>query len=104
LGVYEHGIEPGKCFNSYDFGGYLIFEGIPTFIDGRAPPFTDSFLREYSNAVGLADIKAAFQLLAHYKVAWILLLPEQPLSKALADSGQWKEAYADKFSVIFVRS
>jgi len=25
-----------KVFNSYDFGGYLIFLRIPTYVDGRA--------------------------------------------------------------------
>jgi hypothetical protein len=94
----------GNVFNSYNFGGYLIFKGIPTFIDGRAPPYTDDFLKEYSDAVTLADIKAAFQLLDQYKVTWVLLLPTDPLAKALAESDQWNEVYSDKDSVVLVRS
>ena len=94
----------GNVFNNYNFGGYLIFRGIPTFIDGRQPPYTDNFLREYFDAVRLADIKSAFQLLDQYKVTWVLLLPTDPLAKALAESEQWNDAYLDKYSVVLVRS
>ena len=94
----------GNVFNSYNFGGYLIFKGIPTFIDGRAPPYTDDFIQEYFDAVGLADMKSAFQLLDQYKVTWVLLLPRDPLAKALAESDQWNEVYSDKYSVVIVRS
>src|SRR5262249_9135295 len=40
----------GNVFNSYSFGGYLIFVGIQTFVDGRTPPHADDFVRRYSNA------------------------------------------------------
>ena len=94
----------GNVFNSYNFGGYLIFKGIPTFIDGRQPPYTDNFLREYFDTVRLADSKRAFQLLDQYKVEWVLLLPTDPLAKALAESDQWNDVYSDKYAVVLVRS
>jgi hypothetical protein len=94
----------GNVFNSYNFGGYLIFKGIPTFIDGRVPPYTDEFLKETFEAVELADKKSAFQLLDNYKVTWVLLLPRDPLARALAESDQWNEVYSDKYSVVIVRS
>ena len=94
----------GNVFNNYNFGGYLIFKGIPTFVDGRVPPYTDEFLREYFDAVTLADIKGAFNLLDQYKVNWVLLLPTDPLTKALAESHQWTRVYSDKYSAVLVRS
>lgn len=94
----------GNVFNSYIFGGYLIFKGIPTFIDGRQPPYTDKFLREYFDTIRLADIKGAFQLLDQYKVKWVLLQPTDPLAKALAEGDQWNEVYTDKYSAVLVRS
>ena len=93
----------GNVFNSYSFGGYLIFVGIPTFIDGRTPPYSDDFVRRYSNAVNLRDINDAFRLLEEYKVRWVLLLPEEPLGKALAGSARWDEVYSDSYSIVFVR-
>jgi len=94
----------GNVFNFFNFGDYLIFSGIPTFVDSRVPPYTDNFLREYHDAVGVVDRKRAFQLLDRYKVEWVLLVPTVPLAKALAESDQWNEVYADKYAVVFVRS
>ena len=93
----------GNVFNSFNFGGYLIFVGIPTFIDGRTPPFTDDFVRRYFNAVTLKDINDAFRLLDEYKVRWVLLEREEPLGKALVRSALWDEVYSDSYSVVLVR-
>ena len=100
--VRQNGIS-GNVFNSYDFGGYLIFSGIPTFIDGRVTPYTDDFLRKHSEAVNLVDINKAFLLLDEYKVTWVILHPIEPLAKALARSALWDEVYSDNYSVVFVR-
>lgn len=100
--VKQNGIS-GNVFNSYDFGGYLIFSGIPTFVDGRVTPYTDDFLWKYAEAVNLVDINKAFLLLEQYKVTWVILHPMEPLANALARSALWDEAYLDKDSVIFVR-
>ena len=37
----------GPVLNSEGFGGYLIFRGIPTFIDGRAELYGNAFLDRY---------------------------------------------------------
>jgi hypothetical protein len=100
--VRQNGIS-GNVFNSYDFGGYLIFSGIPTFVDGRVMPYTDDFLWRHAEAVNLIDINKAFQLLDNFKVTWTILHPMEPLAKALARSALWYEAYSDKYSVVFVR-
>jgi hypothetical protein len=93
----------GNVFNSYDFGGYLIFSGIPTFVDGRALPFGDAFLHEYFDAADLVDINKAFGMLDEYKVNWIILPPTEPLTKALAPSALWDQVYSDRYAVVFVR-
>jgi hypothetical protein len=100
--VKQNGIS-GNVFNSYDFGGYLIFSGIRTFIDGRVTPYTDDFLRKHAEAVNLVDINKAFQLLDDYRVTWVLLRPTEPLAVALGRSILWNEAYSDSYSVVFVR-
>jgi hypothetical protein len=93
----------GNVFNEYDFGGYLIFSGIPTFVDGRNLVFGDAFMHKYSDAISLTDIDSAFKLLDEYKVAWVILYPKAPLALALARSGLWDEAYSDKSSIVLVR-
>jgi hypothetical protein len=94
----------GNVFNSYSFGGFLLFSGIPTFVDGRALPFGDAFLRQYFESVNLIDVDAAFRTLDEYKVSWAILKPTEPLSKALSRSPRWSKAYADNDAVVFTRS
>ena len=93
----------GNVFNSYQFGGYLIFSGIPTFIDGRAELFGDTFLQKYKDAVELHDIHGAFEMLDEYKVNWIITAPKEPLAIALAQRADWDQVFADEYSVVFVR-
>jgi hypothetical protein len=92
----------GNVFNDYLFGGYLIWSGVPTFIDGRAELFGDDFVRQYAEAVAIADLKKALAVLDDYKVNWVILTPEQPLTKAIT-TGPWDEVYSDKYAVVFVR-
>ncbi len=93
----------GNVFNWYNFGGYLIFSGIPTFVDGRAELFGDDFLYKYQNAVDLVDINEAFALLDEYKVTWVLLPPKDQLVQVLARSALWDEVYSDEYSAVLVR-
>jgi len=92
----------GNVFNDYLFGGYLIWSGVPTFIDGRAELFGDDFVHAYAQTVTVADINKAFALLDDYKVNWVILEPKEPLAKAIT-RGKWDEAYSDQYAVVFVR-
>ena len=92
----------GNVFNDYLFGGYLIWSGVPTFIDGRAELFGDDFVRQYAETVAIADLKKALAVLDDYKVNWVILTPKEPLAKAIA-TGPWDEVYSDKYAVVFVR-
>jgi hypothetical protein len=92
----------GPVFNSVRFGGYLLFVGIPSFIDGRADLFGDAFLQRYvaaANAVG----DALPELLDHYAVAWTLLEPQSPAVSLLDHLPGWKRVYADRYAVIHRR-
>lgn len=93
----------GNVLNSYDFGGFLIFSGIPTFIDGRTLLFGDTFLQKYNEAANLIGADDSFGLLDEYKVSWTILEPTESLAKALARSPKWDKVYSDKYSVVFTR-
>lgn len=93
----------GNVFNDYAFGGFLIFSGIPTFVDGRAFPFGASFLRKYFDTVAIADSNSAFQILDDYNISWIILSPARPLAKAITHSAQWDKVYSDDYAVVFTR-
>jgi len=92
----------GNVFNSYNFGGYLIWSGIPTFVDGRAELFGDTFLSKFFAGTDF-DLDGGFALLEEYRVKWAILVPTLGLAKALARNPDWDEIYSDKYSAVFVR-
>ncbi len=92
----------GPVFNNYGFGGYLIFRGIKTFIDGRADFYGDRFIKRYYDAVNLekGDLP---RLLNRYGITWTLLAPSQPAVQLLAHLPGWRQIYADKIAVVDAR-
>jgi len=111
----------GPVFNDYDFGGYLIFRGIPTFIDGRTLPFGKDFVLNYFEATGEVRerLPTGFQLeqmlrapagdkldqlVDKYKVSWTLLRPQSAAALHFDRSLSWRRIYADSVAVVHVRN
>jgi len=92
----------GPVFNDYDFGGYLIFEGVAPFVDGRIDLYGDDFMRAYAAALS-AEGDRLPQLLARYHIAWTLLRPEEPAAAALDRDPAWERVYADANAVVHRR-
>ncbi len=89
-------------FNSYDFGGYLIFNNIKPFIDGRADLYGDRFLSDY--AAILAPNRGAFEkMVEKYKVRWTILDAGAPAVDMIDALPQWHRLYADRVAVVYVR-
>jgi hypothetical protein len=93
----------GNVFNNQQFGGYLIWSGIPVFIDGRLEVYGDAFVRKYAQTLALADVTKAYGVLDEYSIKWAILSPYEPLVGELARNAAWEKAYADADAVVFVR-
>jgi hypothetical protein len=93
----------GPVFNSEGFGGYLIFRGVPTFIDGRIEMYGDAFLAKDFQAQ-FGDEKVLKTILARYHIAWALLQPDDGAVHALASLPGWRRVYADKYAVVYRRT
>lgn len=89
--------------NDYAWGGYLIFEGIPPFIDGRADLFGDTFLREYVRAVEVLGSASLPALLERHRIEWTLLGKESPAVALLDRLPDWERRFQDDLAVIHVR-
>lgn len=93
----------GHVFNAYDFGGPLIFHGIPTFIDGRSDQlFIHGFTTTFMSGPGtVAELAAAFR---RYDITWSLLPPADHRNALIAQLPGWQRAYADGEVVIYRRA
>jgi len=95
----EHGIG-GRIFNTYHWGGYLIWQGYPVFIDGRAELYGDEVLGEY---LKVQAVKPDWESpLRRYGVEVVLIEADSRLAVVLQESGRWQAVYRDGLATVFV--
>lgn len=90
--------------NDYDFGGYLVFSGVPPFIDGRTELYGKDFIIRHDAALSLHDLADFRGLLDEFEVRATLLAPGTPAVALLDMLPGWRRAYADDRAVIHVRT
>ncbi|NNE24887.1 MAG: hypothetical protein HKN11_19990 [Rhizobiales bacterium] len=93
----------GNVYNDYDLGGYLIFSGIPTFIDGRAELYGREFFNAYYSAAWQLKGGDLFKLLDDHDIDWTLLRPNSGGAVALTQSPDWQCVHAKGIAVVHVR-
>lgn len=99
----EQGLVQRPVLNHYNFGGYLIGAGVPTFIDGRAELYGGDFIKSYSEAVGLRGETRLEDLLERHKIEWTFLTKDAPANRLLGHLPGWRQAFGDDQATIFVR-
>ncbi|MCA1557320.1 MAG: hypothetical protein LC731_02130, partial [Acidobacteria bacterium] len=95
---------PDPIFNSYDWGGYLIWKLYPerrVYIDGRADVYGDAFLMEFlRTSKGEGDWRES---LRRYQVRTVIVKPDSPLASLLVDEDGWSKVFEDKQAVVLVK-
>jgi hypothetical protein len=92
-----------RVFNDYDFGGYLIANGVAPFIDGRTELYGEKFFVDHNAASGLMEPENLFRLLDQYKIEATLLRTQSASTKLLDHIDGWQKVYADDIATIHVR-
>lgn len=89
--------------NSYDFGGYLIAQGVKPFIDGRTELYGADFFLHHDAAVNLKNVGVFYDLIRTRDIDVTLLAPATPAVGLLDRVPEWKRVYADDVAVVHVR-
>ena len=90
---------PKRLLNYYDYGGYLIYNDIFVFIDGRADLYS---LYNYEDYLDIDNLSYGYdKLLKKYKFDYILMPKKSGFSTYLNDSSEYDLIYSDKKVVIF---
>ncbi|MBS0534961.1 MAG: hypothetical protein JSR72_12965 [Proteobacteria bacterium] len=89
--------------NSYDFGGYLIAQGVRPFIDGRTELYGARFFLDYDAAVNLKDVAGFDRLLQDRAIDVTMLAAGTPAIGLLDRMPGWTRVYADAVAVVHVR-
>ena len=94
----------GKLLNSYNWGGYLIwrfYPEYPVYIDGRADLYGGKLLTHYMD---IASAKLGWEeKLNKENIQIVLVESDSKLADALVQSHNWKIAFTDSVSIIFMR-
>ncbi len=93
----------GSGFNYFPWGGYLLYRLWPdqlVFIDGQTDFYGEQFTRQYEQVLTLSP--GWEEVLQEYQVQWVLMPPEENLSRALLDRPGWQVAYRDEQALLFV--
>ena len=89
-------------FNHYNFGGYLIFRGIRTYIDGRADLYGSKYFENYLKA-WTGDPATIDSILTRNQVDWTITPRDDLMVPQMDRRPGWKRIYADKQAVVHAR-
>jgi hypothetical protein len=92
-----------RVFNDYDFGGYLIANGVAPFIDGRTELYGEKFFVDHNAASGLMQPDNLFRLLDQYGIEATLMRTQSAATKLLDHMDGWQKVYSDDIATIHVR-
>lgn len=94
----------GSVLNDYDFGGFLIARGVPTYVDGRTELYGGRFVAETVEAMELDDLDRLHAILDDPRIGWTLLAPTRAAVAYLDRLPGWRRVHADQIAVVHVRT
>jgi hypothetical protein len=95
------GLRSRPVLNAYDYGGYLIFQGVKVFIDGRTDMYSTGFLKNYDQLAKGGS--ALTSTLAHDHIAWTIFPTGSKTARALDHMPGWHRLYGDANATVHVR-
>ena len=106
-----------KLFNEYNYGSYLLFKGIPVFIDSRADLYTPEFNGEknekgkyegrdiFTDYVNISAISTYFEnKFDHYGITHVIIKNNTKLNMFLSRDSDYEKLYSDENFVIYKRN
>ncbi len=99
--IESHGLRDAAIYNTYNWGGYLVWKGLPVFIDGRADVYGDAFIEQFLTAYYVREGWRA--ALDAYKPDYVLIEANASMAVLLDEAPEWERVYTDEVAVIFVR-
>ena len=110
-------LENIRLYNEYNYGSYLLFRGIPVFVDSRADLYTPEFNGTknaegeyegrdiFSDYLNIANLSAYYEnKFEEYGITHVLIKDNTRLNMFLSrDKEHYKELYSDNYFVLYER-
>lgn len=110
-------VENIRLYNEYNYGSYLLFRGIPVFIDSRAdlyaPEFNGTKNEEgkyegrniFSDYINISSIGTYYETkFEEYDITHVIVVKKAKLNMFLSRNSDYKELYSDDNFVIYERN
>ena len=104
INAFERSGRAGPVLNDYQFGGALIYRGIPVLIDGRADLYDQALMGNYVAGMIEGKPSALQNLIDQYQITWALLVPDSPAIAYFDRQKGWQRLYADGNAVIYFKN
>ena len=109
-------IDNMRLYNEYNYGSYLIFRGIPVFIDSRADLYTPEFNGTknedgeyegrdiFSDYMNISSIGTYYEdKFEKYNITHVIVVKNAKLNMFLSRNEDYKELYEDNNFIIYER-
>ena len=106
-----------RLFNEYNYGSYLLFQGIPVFIDSRADLYAPEFNGTrgedgkyegqdiFSDYISTSNISRYYEdTFEKYDITHVILYRNSKLKMLLSKDDNYTELYSDKKFIIYERN
>jgi hypothetical protein len=92
---------PKRLFNMYDYGGELVYNNIPVFIDGRADLYSKYNYKDYLNISNCSS--DCNELIDKYDFDYLLIDKNYPIYNCL-DTDIYKSIYENDNLILYKKT
>lgn len=101
-----------RLYNEYNYGSYLIFEGIPVFIDSRADLYAPEFNKQvgddgrdiFTDYINTSQISTYYEnTFEKYQITHVIIYKNSKINMFISRDSKYKELYSDEKFVIYER-
>ena len=103
-------LKTARFYNEYNYGSYMIFRGIPVFIDSRAdlysPEFNNTIDDIFMDFINTSNIGTFYEdTFEKYNITHVITYKNSKINMIITDTKdpKYKELYSDKYFVIYER-
>ena len=101
-------LENARFYNEYNYGSYMLFRGIPVFIDSRADLYTPEFnpgCTVFDDFLNISNIGTYYEdKFEEYEITHVICYKNAKLNMFLSRNYEYKELYSDEKFVIYERN
>ncbi len=100
-------LETIRLYNEYNYGSYLLMQGIPVFIDSRADLYSPEFNKGkdiFSDFIDISSIGLYYEdKFEEYDITHVIIYKNAKLNMFISRDENYKELYSDEYFCIYER-